>query len=98
MNDASCKGMDANLFFPHKGNQASVATAKQVCAGCPVADECRGYALRYKLRHGIWGGTTEKDRRPGVAGRRTVATPDRVAAVMALTGQGQSRIEVAAAT
>jgi WhiB family redox-sensing transcriptional regulator len=39
-----------------------VAEAKAVCAGCPVRPECLAFALQRDL-HGIWGATTEDERR-----------------------------------
>jgi hypothetical protein len=28
----------------------------EVCATCPVADECLDYAVRHDIREGLWGG------------------------------------------
>lgn len=36
--------------------------SKKVCQGCSVINECLEYALDNN-EHGIWGGTTDKDRR-----------------------------------
>jgi WhiB family transcriptional regulator, redox-sensing transcriptional regulator len=63
---AACKDQDPELFFPvsEKGpgaRQARRATA--VCARCPVRSECLEYALDNGLDHGIFGGTTETERR-----------------------------------
>jgi WhiB family redox-sensing transcriptional regulator len=63
---AACKDQDPELFFPvsEKGpgaRQAHRATA--VCARCPVRSECLEYALDNGLDHGIFGGTTESERR-----------------------------------
>lgn len=33
------------------------------CLRCPVLAECRDYALTADERSGVWGGTTEMDRR-----------------------------------
>lgn len=60
---AACKGMDPDLFFPERGDLDAVRAAKQVCAGCPVTDECLTYALVTVQRWGIWGGMSEKQRR-----------------------------------
>jgi WhiB family redox-sensing transcriptional regulator len=51
---AACKDKPPEWFFPERGDQA--ATAKAICAGCPVSTECGDYALRTSQRHGIWGG------------------------------------------
>lgn len=59
--DAACRGMDQSLFFPGPDDDPSEALA--VCAGCPVRDECLEWALFARERFGIWGGTTEQERR-----------------------------------
>lgn len=37
--------------------------AKAICAECDVAIECLHFALDAREQHGIWGGTTEAERR-----------------------------------
>ncbi|MGH9194816.1 MAG: WhiB family transcriptional regulator, partial [Acidimicrobiia bacterium] len=34
-----------------------------VCTQCPVALECLRYALANREQFGIWGGTSERERR-----------------------------------
>lgn len=48
------------LFFVGRG--ATSKPAKKFCADCPVKLECSQFALTYQ-EVGIWGGTTEDDRR-----------------------------------
>ena len=61
---ANCKGIDPNLFHPERGsNGFDMATAKNVCAGCTVRQDCLDYALDNFEMIGIWGGTTERERR-----------------------------------
>lgn len=72
----TCAGTDADLFFPERGE--SPKTAKAACAACPVRDECRDYALRHNIHHGIWGGLTERERRrvrKGLAVAAATAAP-----------------------
>lgn len=64
----SCKGLPATMFFPGQGE--SVVEAQAVCAACAVAIECAEYALASNQRFGIWGGTTERERRRLRAERR----------------------------
>lgn len=58
---AACRGVDPDLFFPTRGGD--VRAAKKVCAGCEVRAECLDYALTEHLTHGIFGGTSERERR-----------------------------------
>ena len=61
MADAACIGKPQAWFFPGRGELTS--TAKNICAGCPVLDTCREYALGKGEQHGIWGGMSERERR-----------------------------------
>jgi len=62
MNDARCKGMDTELFFPfeHESNRP----AKEVCESCDVREKCLNYALDHNITYGVWGGKSERERRP----------------------------------
>lgn len=61
MDEAICAQTDPELFFPEKGG--STLSAKTICDGCQVVDECLDYALRHDERFGIWGGLSERERR-----------------------------------
>lgn len=56
-----CKGLRAELFYPVRGESSD--EAKEVCMVCPVAPECLGFAVRNGERFGVWGGTSERERR-----------------------------------
>ena len=56
MADAACKEFPNVNFFPGKSESAAAALA--VCARCLVLDECRTFAIRERIEHGVWGGTT----------------------------------------
>lgn len=58
---AACRQADPDLFFPAEGDDAAVAL--RICRGCPVRAECLEWALDSRVRYGVWGGTTERDRR-----------------------------------
>lgn len=60
--DAACRGQDPNIWLPERGE--SVLRAKRICSTCPVADDCLEYALRESITVGIYGGLSEKQRRP----------------------------------
>ncbi len=60
--DRSCIDVDASVFFPRQRTRGAVDYAKQFCDRCPITNECREYA-RIQDLDGIWGGTTEAERR-----------------------------------
>ncbi len=59
--DAACRGVDTDVFFPVTDEEA--AEAKAVCASCPVREECLEFALQTRQEDGVWGGLTETERR-----------------------------------
>lgn len=59
--DAACKGMDAQLWYPRKG--ATAKDGRAVCAGCPVVDRCLEHAIATYERQGAWGGSSDRQRR-----------------------------------
>ncbi len=64
--DAICKDTDPELFFPvGTTGQAllQIDRAKQVCCECPVKIECLDFAIDTNQDSGIWGGTSEDERR-----------------------------------
>lgn len=62
--DAACGGMDLELFFPSRGDGPDkVATAKAVCAQCPVRYECLLMAITTHQNVGVFGGLSAKERR-----------------------------------
>jgi WhiB family transcriptional regulator, redox-sensing transcriptional regulator len=58
---ARCTEVDPEIFFPERGGSSKAARA--VCAHCPVRANCLEYALNNKEQFGIWGGTSERERR-----------------------------------
>lgn len=60
--DALCAQIDPELFFPL--SEAESQTAREVCQSCPVVSECLEWALsQSNIEYGVWGGTTERERR-----------------------------------
>ena len=62
----ACLSVDPELFFPLSsvGPAAGQLTqAKSVCTRCPVRAECLDFALATRQVHGVWGGTSEDERR-----------------------------------
>ena len=63
---AACLSADPDLFFPVSSAGPSVgqtAQAKAICARCRVRPECLRFALATREAHGVWGGTSEEERR-----------------------------------
>lgn len=56
---AACTGTGVD-FFADSG--PGMAKARAICATCPVNTECLDHALRNHEHHGVWGGTSERQR------------------------------------
>jgi WhiB family transcriptional regulator, redox-sensing transcriptional regulator len=59
------------VFFPSDG--VGVDVARRICIDCPVKGICLEYALRNRIDHGVWGGTSERERRRILRQRRLTA-------------------------
>jgi WhiB family transcriptional regulator, redox-sensing transcriptional regulator len=62
----ACLSEDPELFFPAARSVTTLvqlARAKSVCARCPVSGECLRFALATGQEYGVWGGTSEEERR-----------------------------------
>jgi len=66
----ACRGLESSIFYPDPAVEAEEARALAVCAGCEVRSECLDHAMASGESTGIWGGTTERDRRRILRGRR----------------------------
>ena len=70
---ALCRDEDPELFFPigTAGPAAvQVEEAKVVCRRCPVTTDCLTWAIESGQDAGVWGGTSEDERR--ALARRTL--------------------------
>lgn len=76
--DAACAEADPALFFA--GDDESTQAAMELCAVCPVRRTCLEEALAVGEMHGVWGGTTETERRRMIRARRREARRRRGAA------------------
>ena len=71
----ACRGVEDSRFFHPENERGSErerreAGAKQVCARCPVLEECREHALAVREPYGVWGGLGEGERRHILHDRR----------------------------
>lgn len=64
----SCDGLPTDSFFPK--DSVGVDAARKVCDNCPVKQVCLEYALENKIEYGVWGGTSERQRRVILKQRR----------------------------
>lgn len=64
MDYALCVGLDPELFFTERGDNWTMEDAKAICRACTVREECLEYALVEGIKYGIWGGLSERERRP----------------------------------
>jgi WhiB family transcriptional regulator, redox-sensing transcriptional regulator len=63
---ALCRDTDPELFFPIGTTGAALVQiehARAVCRQCPVQSDCLDFALTTNQDSGIWGGTSEEERR-----------------------------------
>ena len=58
---AACRDADADQFFSTA--EPEMAAAIRICRGCPVREACLAWALDTRVKYGIWGATTERERR-----------------------------------
>jgi WhiB family transcriptional regulator, redox-sensing transcriptional regulator len=61
MQQGNCKGFPPEVMIPE--NKSGVDRARKICADCVVKDVCLEYALVNNIEHGVWGGTSERQRR-----------------------------------
>jgi WhiB family redox-sensing transcriptional regulator len=57
---AACRNMSLDIFFAERGGTGQ--EAKKVCRGCEVRQQCLNFALTNRQGHGIWGGTSVRER------------------------------------
>jgi WhiB family redox-sensing transcriptional regulator len=77
--DAACLHADPDLFFPISMSGRTldqIGEAKRICRICPVKEPCLAWALRVRDVAGIWGGTTETERRALRRATARCGTPD----------------------
>lgn len=58
---AACRGESVELFYSL--DETDIERALAVCARCPVREPCQEVATTEREQFGVWGGTTEAQRR-----------------------------------
>jgi WhiB family transcriptional regulator, redox-sensing transcriptional regulator len=66
MDQAACKGLPTERFFPETGEGRKATEAKAICATCQVQEPCRELAVRgadsLEDDYGVFGGTVPTER------------------------------------
>jgi WhiB family transcriptional regulator, redox-sensing transcriptional regulator len=66
LDQAACRELDPERFFPESGEQTKAAEAKAICSGCQVRDQCLDLAVTaaggLDQDHGVFGGTLPAER------------------------------------
>jgi WhiB family redox-sensing transcriptional regulator len=63
---AACRNTEPDLFFPIGSTGPAVDqidAAKRVCKACDSIDPCLEFALATNQESGVWGATSEEERR-----------------------------------
>lgn len=63
---SACRDTDPDLFFPVGTTGPAldqIASAKAVCDTCAAKEPCLEFALTTNQDSGVWGGTSEEERR-----------------------------------
>jgi WhiB family redox-sensing transcriptional regulator len=69
----NCRYEPPSTFFPSDG--VGVEAAKRLCETCSVKEQCLEYALENRIDHGVWGGTSERQRRRILKKRKISSVP-----------------------
>jgi WhiB family redox-sensing transcriptional regulator len=64
MDNTPCQSTDPETFFPDPTELEKIATAKSFCAKCEgeTKTKCLSFAMKNRIRYGVWGGLTEIER------------------------------------
>jgi len=70
---ARCREVSTTVFFHPWGERGDrrrqrEMVAKEICASCPVIDQCARHALAAREQYGVWGGMGEDERRAMLRG------------------------------
>lgn len=71
---AKCKNEDVNLFMSN--SKQEINDAKAICIGCPVLKQCLDYAITNDIPYGVWGGTSQSERKSMKRKARIISRAD----------------------
>ena len=100
LTQAKCRDIkNPDIFFPEgKVEEAnSLPIARSICEGCIERKECLEYALAENIPHGIWAGTTPKERGVYVQRRRKKFGKNNAETIRRLHLQGRTPKEISVA-
>jgi len=64
--NAACRSAEPDLFFPIGSTGSAIdqiEAAKRVCNACEALEPCLEFALATNQESGVWGATSEDERR-----------------------------------
>src|SRR4051812_14309832 len=70
----ACRSVDPETFFPAPNEPSESAVA--LCGTCTVQGPCLAWSLQVGDCHGVWGGTTPRERRAMLVAWRERVKPD----------------------
>ncbi|WP_041843270.1 WhiB family transcriptional regulator [Actinoplanes friuliensis] len=70
----ACRSVDPETFFPAPNEPSESAVS--LCGSCVVQGPCLAWALQVGDCHGVWGGTTPRERRAMLVAWRERVQPD----------------------
>jgi hypothetical protein len=79
--DAACRGMPLDAFFPLSGQVPEAA--QRACSRCPVRVRCAEYGMQQT--HGVWGGTQRSRSAADVAQTAKPPVPEALQASLSRT-------------
>ena len=100
LTQAKCRDIEnPDIFFPEGKIQEadSLPIAQSICGSCIERKECLEYALAENIPHGIWAGTTPKDRGVVAQKRRTKGGVNNAETIRRLYLQGRTPKEISIA-
>ncbi len=64
MEPGNCKRLSKEKQADFFASDArGIKRAKKACEGCPILEPCLEYALTHNIEHGVWGGTSGRQRK-----------------------------------